>query len=161
MKFELRSISYWPLLKVAFVINLIFGFIMGIFFDMFIGAIFSLAAKFSGIGGMPAFQEGMPSLGILLIIYPFLFGFGGVVINTIVALILAFLYNIFVKAIGGLEIELNQIVLQPVAAAPSPMAQAPAYYVTTSHQAPPPPPPPVQPLPPDITPPPDSPGTGN
>lgn len=160
MKFELRSISYWPLIKISFVINLIFGFVMGIFFALFIGVIFSLASNLSGLGGMPMFQEGMPSVGLLLILYPFIFGFGGAFINTIAALILAFIYNMVTKAIGGLEVELNQIILQPVATASAQMAQTPGYYVSSSHQppVPPPPPPPIQPLPPDMVPPPDSSG---
>ncbi len=157
MRFELRSIAYWPLIKISFVINLIFGFVMGIFFAMFIGVIFSLATNLKGLGGMPMFQEGMPPIGLLLVLYPFLFGFGGAFINTIAALILAFIYNMITKAIGGLEIELNQVVLQPVTAPPPQMAQAPAYYVSSSHQTP--PPPPVQPLPPDIAPPTDNSGT--
>jgi hypothetical protein len=157
MKFELKTISYWPLIKISFVINLVFGFIMGIFFALFIGMIFSLATKLGGLSGMPTMQGELPPLGLILLIYPFMFGFGGAFVNTIAALILAFIYNLVAKGIGGLEFEMNQVMLQPV----SVMAQPQGYYVAIPPQSPqtsPPPPPPIQPLPPDITPPPENSG---
>ena len=91
---------------------------------------------------------------IILIMYPFLFGFGGAFFNTLFALIIAFVYNMAAKLLGGVEVELDQMptmVAQPTA--------PPQVYVQSHiyHPTPPPPPPPVEPLPPDITPPPDEP----
>ncbi|SYZ73318.1 hypothetical protein TRIP_C21436 [Candidatus Zixiibacteriota bacterium] len=153
MKFELKAIGYWSLIKTSFVINLIVGFIMGIFFALFIGAIFSFAANMGGLGGSPLFQEGMPPIGLLLILYPFLFGFGGAIFYTILFVIIAFVYNMTAKLLGGLEFDLQQVaVMQPVQPPPSYYQAPPAYPTPPS----PPPPPPVQPLPPDMTPPPDN-----
>jgi hypothetical protein len=142
------------LIKTSFVINLIVGFIMGIFVALFIGAIFTFAANMGGLGGSPLFQEGMPPIGLLLILYPFLFGFGGAIFYTILFLIVAFVYNMVAKLLGGLEFELQQVaMMQPV------QPTQPYYPASPSYQPPPPPPPPppVQPLPPDMTPPPDNP----
>jgi hypothetical protein len=157
MKLELKSIGYWSLIKVSFIISLIVGFIIGLFFALFVGFIFSVASNLGGMKMMPFPEEGMPSVGILLIIYPFLFGFGGAIINTIIYLIIAFVYNTAAGIIGGIELEFNQLPVQMVAV---PSMPPPGYYMPPtplqSTPSPPPPPPPVEPLPPDITPPPDS-----
>lgn len=154
MKFELNSIGYWSVIKVSFIVNLLLGFIMGLFFAIFIGLMFSLISNFAGMAGMPMFDEEMPPIGLLLILYPFMFGFGGAVINTIAAVIAVFIYNMVGKFLGGLELELNEIRLQPVTA-PSVSAYADAQAAQTyrATSPPPPPPPQVQPLPPDMTPP--------
>jgi hypothetical protein len=148
MKLELKSIGYWSLIKVSFIINLIVGFIIGLFFALFVGLIFSVASNLGGMKMMPFPEEGMPSVGILLIIYPFLFGFGGAIINTMIYLIIAFVYNTAARLIGGFEMEFTQVPVQMAAVPPIP---PPGYYMPQT-----PPPPPVEPLPPDITPPPDS-----
>ena len=105
MKLELKAIGYWSLIKVSFIINLIVGFIIGLFFALFIGLIFSVASNLGGMKMMPFPEEGMPSVGIVLIIYPFLFGFGGAIINTIIYLIIAFVYNTAARLIGGIGIK--------------------------------------------------------
>jgi len=153
MKLELKSIGYWSLIKVSFIINLIVGFIIGLFFALFVGLIFSVASNLGGMKMMPFPEEGMPSVGILLIIYPFLFGFGGAIINTMIYLIIAFVYNTAARLIGGFEMEFTQVPVQMAAVPPIP---PPGYYMPQTPPQAPPPPPPVEPLPPDITPPPDS-----
>jgi hypothetical protein len=158
MKFELKSIGYWSLIKISFVVNLIAGFVAGIFFALFIGFIFSFASRMGGLGGMPLFEEGMPPIGLIMMMYPFILGFGGAIINTIMFLIVAFVYNVAAKMIGGLELEFKQL---PVALSPS---QPAGYYsVPPSYPTPPspPPPPPIQPLPPEMTPPPEGPMSGS
>jgi hypothetical protein len=158
MKYELRAISYWPLIKISFAVNLIFGFAIGIFFALFVATFFSLLANMGGLGGIPLTSEGAPPFIFLLVIYPFLFGFGGAFINTIAAIILAFIYNLISKSIGGLEFELNQASIQAVSATGGTTAQTPGYYVSASHQptVPPPAPPKIEPLPPDVSPPPEN-----
>lgn len=153
MKYELKSIGYWSLIKISFLINLIVGFIVGLFFAVFVGAIISLAGRMSGMAGLPMFTDEMPPIGFLLVFYPFMFAFGGAVFNTIIYVIIAFIYNIMAKLIGGIELEFNEIRLQPVTYATLQPPQAPPAYAPPS--TPPPPPPPVQPLPPNTTAPPE------
>lgn len=166
MKLELRKIAYWPLIKVSFLINLIAGFIMGLFFALFIGLIFSLAQNMGGLPGFPPLmEEEMPPIGFLMVFYPFMFSFGAAFFNTIIYLIIAFIYNIVSRLVGGIEIEFNEVHFRPVAYQPPPpgaQAPPPEYRPTPPpepHQ-PAPPPPPVQPMPPDMTPPPDDEGRG-
>jgi hypothetical protein len=164
MKFELKSIGYWPLIKVSFLLNIIVGFIVGLFVALFMGAMFSIINEFGGMPGMPAYSDEIPPLGFMLILYPFMFAIFGAIFYTILALITAFIYNVIAKVAGGLEFTLNEIRLQPVAySAPAgyqPQQQQPPPPPPSrpSSPPPPPPPPPVEPLPPDITPPDEPPG---
>ncbi|UCD93799.1 MAG: DUF3566 domain-containing protein [Candidatus Zixiibacteriota bacterium] len=149
MKFELRTIGYWSLIKISFVVNLIAGFIVGIGIALFMGLMISFAERMAGLAGMPPLPEDMPPIGFLMILYPFMISFGAAIFNTILYVIIAFIYNITAKVLGGIEVELNEVKLQPVSyAAPQPVQpQAP-------RPQPPPPPPAVEPMPPEITQPP-------
>ncbi len=149
MKFELHSIGYWTIVKVGFVLNLVVGLCFGILFALFVGGIMTIASELGGLGGMPMLEEDMPSIGILIILYPFLFGFVGAVINTIMWLIVAFVYNTIARLVGGLEFEMRQCDIAPT---PAYQPAQPA-YAAPSAPPPPPPPPPVEPLPPDVQPP--------
>jgi hypothetical protein len=154
MKYELKSIGYWPLIKVSFLINLIIGFIVGLFFALFMGFILSMMEHLGGMSGMPMYTEEMLPIGVMLILYPFMFAFFGAVFYTLFCLIIAFVYNIIVKLVGGFEFELKEV--QVAYTAPA----VPSYAQNTFPSpppTPPPPPPPVEPLPPNITPPPDEP----
>jgi len=143
MKFELKSFGYWSVIRVSFIVNLLLGLLIGVFFAVFVGLMFSFITSFTGMAGMPAFEEEMPPFLLLLILYPIMFGFGGAVFNTIIAVIGVFIYNMIGKFIGGLELEMTEMVLQP--AVPAQQAARPPRQ--------PPPPPPMQPLPPDMKPP--------
>jgi len=163
VKFELKSIGYWPLIKVSFLINLIVGFIGGLFFALFMGLMFSLIDQFGGMPGMPPmYTEEMAPIGVMLVLYPFMFAIGGAVFYTIFFLIIAFIYNLIAKLVGGLEFTLKEVQLQPVGypTQPPPMyaqAQPQQTPPPPTRPTPPPPPPPVEPLPPDVTPPDDKP----
>lgn len=112
MKLELKKISVWAAVKVSFVLHLILGFIMGIFYAIFLLLIASL----------PMMGEDIPSTfsafaGIAAVFLPFLFAFFVGVIYTIIVAISVFAYNLVVKLTGGLEFELNQVVeVVPVSA---------------------------------------------
>ncbi|TFH64198.1 MAG: hypothetical protein E4G91_06555 [Candidatus Zixiibacteriota bacterium] len=107
MKLELKKISVWAAVKVSFVLNLIFGFIMGIFYAIFLLLIASLP-----IGRMGEDYSGTFSAfaGIAAIFLPFLFAFFVGVIYTIIVAISVIAYNLIVKLTGGLEFEFKQVV---------------------------------------------------
>jgi hypothetical protein len=121
MKLELKKISVWAAVKVSFVLNLILGFIMGIFYAIFLLLIASL----------PMMGEDLPSTftafaGIAAIFLPFIFAFFAGVMYTIVVAISVIAYNLVVKLTGGLEFELNQVVEVVPVAAPAGFSQPPS-----------------------------------
>ena len=150
MKYELRSIGYWSVIKISFVVNLVVGFLVGIFLAIFMSLMMALMGSVGELTGMPFPQDEMPSFGLLIIIYPLMLSLGGAVFNTILLLIIVFIYNIATKVMGGIEIELAEVaVLQPTyepSTTPPPHAYPPRPET-------PPPPPPVEPMPPDMKPP--------
>jgi len=168
MKMELKSIGYWSLLKISFVINFVMGLVFGLFYAILLGFIVAISSNIGNIGGMGFSPDELPAFGIMVIIFPLMFGFGAAVFNTILYLILAFVYNITAKAFGGLELNLEQVQEHTQYAMPQqsvsgavhqaqkpPQAQfqqsppPPTPQQTQSEQrpspTPPPPPPPVQP----------------
>lgn len=152
MKFELKAIGYWSVIRVSFIVNLIVGFIFGLFYAIFIGIFISLISNMINMSEFGMLEDGFSMAGLIII--PFMFAFGGAVFNTIMFTIVAFIYNMVGRFLGGLEVELSQVPSQPVAAKPfEPSYTPPQAPPAAKTYTPPPPPPPVQPLPPDITPP--------
>ena len=149
MKFELKAIGYWSVIRVSFIVNLIVGFIFGVFYAIFIGIFISLISNVLNASEFGMLEDGFSMAGLIII--PFIFAFGGAVFNTILFTITAFIYNMAGKYFGGLELELNQIQIQPVTSAPYAPSYTPPQAPPAKTYTPPPPPPPVQPLPPDIT----------
>ncbi|MBN2226793.1 MAG: DUF3566 domain-containing protein [candidate division Zixibacteria bacterium] len=144
MKFELRSIGYWAIIKISFTLNLVMGFLIGIFYAFFLMLMAPFMTELQGFGDMPMFEDG---IGFLLILIPIAFSLLGAVFNTILLLIAAFIYNVVARLVGGLEFELRQCDVPP----PQTYQAAPAHQYAAP--PPPPPPPPVGPLPPDVQPP--------
>jgi len=149
MRLELKSIGYWSLIKISFVVNLVIGFVIGLVYAIFMGAFLGLAGNMSDLTGMPMMDEAMPPFGILMVIMPLFFAFFGAVFNTILFLITAFVYNLTARLAGGLEFNLEEIKQEPTGYVPPPGYTQPV----TQPPPPPPPPPPVEPLPPDVPPP--------
>jgi Transmembrane domain of unknown function (DUF3566) len=107
MKLELKRISVWAAVKVSFVLNLILGFIMGIFYAFFLLLIASLPMGMMGDEAPRAFST---FAGVAAIFLPFIFAFFVGVIYTIVVAISVALYNLIVKMTGGLEFEFKPVV---------------------------------------------------
>lgn len=154
---ELKSVGYWSVIKIGFVINIVIGFIIGIFYAMMMKIMLSASGGFAGmLGGMDMPINEITTFA--LIFMPFMFAFGNAFFGTILWVIIAVIYNIMARIAGGLELNLEQAQLQPVAAAvPQPVAPQTAFQPAAPTRPPspppPPPPPPVEPLPPNITPP--------
>jgi hypothetical protein len=150
MRYEIKSISLWPFIKVSFFFNLIVGFLFGLLYALLAGFILTIVSRLS------QFQQGffefgpvesMP-IGIMLVVLPIMFAIFGAILYTIIGVILVFIYNLIARLVGGFELALD-----PVAAAmPPPAGQpltgytaAPTYIAPAppgpTPQAPPPPPP--------------------
>jgi hypothetical protein len=107
MKLELKKISVWAAVKVSFILNLILGFIMGIFYAIFLLMLASLPIGMMGDGSPRLFSA---FAGIAAILLPFFFAFFLGVVYTIVVAISVIAYNLVVKLTGGLEFEFKQVV---------------------------------------------------
>ncbi len=127
MKYELKRIAVWPVIKITFMLSLVLGFITGIFYAIFITMFAFLPRQMGGTFGS---EPDLPMAvgGILLVIMPiFMAGFMAV-INTIMAIITTLVYNLAARLTGGLEWELAPLdkrVIQPASTTPPPPADQP------------------------------------
>lgn len=137
MRFELKSIGVWAFIKVAFFVNMILGFLFGILYAVFFGFLMAIMQKLPYMpdGGMEPPPDA--SIGVLVVILPFVFAIVGGFIYTVLGIIFVVIYNLVVKITGGLEFNLDSI----VELAPAPTA--PIYSQTQMHSNPLPPLPPV------------------
>ncbi len=103
MRYELRSIGIWSFVKVAFFVNLVAGFVSGLLYAMFFGAIMAAMSQMPQFGG--AFQE-MQGVGIgaMLILFPIMGAFGAAFFGTLFGLIFVAIYNLTARVVGGLEL---------------------------------------------------------
>ncbi|KAA3637118.1 MAG: glutamate--tRNA ligase [Calditrichaeota bacterium] len=151
VKYELKSKSAWSFLKVAFIINLITGFLLGLFLTPFLSFFLMF---FSSVIEMQ-FQIDISSSSIesFLVISPLLTAFFFTFFVTFFEWIAILLYNLFANLLGGIilslageEIKSDNIVRESshVKTVISPAAPAvKARDVEQQSDAPPPPPPPV------------------
>jgi hypothetical protein len=146
MKYELKRIPVFPVIKVTFLVSLVLGFAIGLMAAVFIVPLVAFLSQVASAG------DGFPSTdlptGMLVVFLPIFLSVTQAVINTIMALIAVGAYNVIVKFAGGIELELESTD-QGLPAPPQPVYYAQAspspYAVPPSRPAPPPPPPPVPP----------------
>lgn len=134
MKLELKRISLWSTVKMSFVLNLVFGFVVGCFYALLLAAILAIPSS--------AFREAeTDSLrnlgGVFLLFLPFFVAFFLAILNTIFAFIMVVVYNFIGRTMGGLELEFANIDGPVAPPAPSVVYQQPV------PPAPPAPPPPI------------------
>ncbi len=101
MKKILTKIGLWSVFKISFIIGLIFG--------LFIGAIYALIFGFAGglaiisgdeeaaVGGLVLIIVGLVMLIVISSLYA--------IFSGVSCVISAFIYNIIVKFVGGIEVE--------------------------------------------------------
>ena len=138
MKYELKTVGIWAFVKVSFLLNLVFGFLIGLLYAGFLAVILTISSALP-YGGSGDFDP--DAIGpMVLIMLPFVLAIFGAVFHTLLGLIIIGVYNLITKMVGGLE-----FVLEPVAEV---NRYVPAQPVTPSPQpsiaSVPPPPPPEQ-----------------
>ncbi len=155
MRYEFKSIRIWSFIKIAFFVNLVFGFLLGLFYAFLI-PVMLMAPGPSPFQGMGLESEG-GSFIFMLILFPIMFAAGCSVFQTILFTIIAASYNLFARMVGGVEFDIQPTEqMQPLAQPQTPMAPdalvAPVVYAQPAAAAPPPPPmpqatpqPPVEP----------------
>lgn len=145
MRYELKSIPFWPVLKVGFFVNLVMGLLVGILYAMF------LIPFMAVLSNLPAFDSGefdvsAAPLGLLMIILPLISAVSTAFFGTVGLALLVLVYNLTARLVGGVELNLQKVDMPMEAVTPGapPGAQPqPQYYSPPPPpQAPPPPPPP-------------------
>ena len=124
MRYEVKSIGLWALIKVSFFLNLAVGFIVGIFAALYMVFIFSVMSQMSGIGAEFGFPDTGPPLGFSLVAIPILFAIMGAIFHTMFAAVIAGIYNLIARLFGGFELNLRRVE-QPQPSPPPAMPPAP------------------------------------
>ena len=103
MKFELKKIPLWPVTKAAFVILLVVGILIGLFYGLIISTIGflvgALGESYLGEGMIPLGNLGFLMVPVIAILYA--------VMGTIWVVILVLVYNVVAAVVGGIELELD------------------------------------------------------
>ena len=137
MRYEMKSIAVWPVIKITFLVSLVAGFCGGLLLAMFLGPMIAMMSSM----GMPNsdMDTAKFSVGALMVFLPIFYALFMAVINTIFALIGTGCYNLFAKWVGGVEYELVPVSgTQEQRPVERVVYSAPSY----TYQPPPPPPPP-------------------
>ena len=106
MKYEIRSIGIWSLIKVGFFINLVLGFLFGIFSSLIFIPLAKVILAMAGAGELP--DDGGSSTGLLFVLPP-LMGILGAFFNTLFMVLIAAGYNLVARVVGGLEINFREM----------------------------------------------------
>lgn len=148
MQYELKSVGVWAFTKVSFFFNLVVGFIFGFMYALLFSFLMAVMSQFPGLD-TGEFDLGGMSLGVMMIVMPFMFSIGGAVFNTLVGLIVVIVYNLIARIVGGLELNLEliggqtqQVAKQPLTAYTTASSHTPASTVPPETQTPTPEPPP-------------------
>jgi len=113
MEFEIKRINTWSAVKVSFVVYGVLGFLVGIFYGLFI---FSLGGLLGSLGsGELAPFAGMFTSFVGGFFFTIIMGFFlafvmAVVYGVIITAIIVWLYNLFSKWTGGIKVNLEKSV---------------------------------------------------
>jgi len=146
MRYELKSVAIWPIVKVTFLISLVIGFLLGLFIALIIGPMIALMPSL----GMSdsGFETARFSVGAMMLFLPILYALFVAVFNTIGALIAVGCYNVVARWGGGLEFDLGSIgEIRDYRPTERVVYGATAYPTQPAPPPPPPPPPPRQDMP--------------
>lgn len=112
--FVLKKVPLWPVIRMGFILFLVLGVIIGVFYALIISSFGFLAGALNetATGGELAF---MRSLGFVLIpVVAIVYA----IFATIVVAIWVLMYNLLASVVGGVELVLDE---QIVAAPPRPV----------------------------------------
>lgn len=145
MRYELKSVPIWPLAKVSFFVHLAVGFVIGIFYALAVLPFFALLSNIPELQA-EGIDMGAAPMGFLMIFMPFFTAITGAFFGTLFSIILALVYNLLAKMVGGLELNLQSQEERPPETAAATRSVAPEWQPPPppeSRPAAPPPPPPV------------------
>jgi hypothetical protein len=102
--YELKRLPLWPVLKVTFVLLLVIGVLIAIFYSLLLSGLGFMAGTLSGT---PFGSEFMIFQRLGLIMIPVV-AFSYAVFGTISVLVCVLVYNLIASVTGGLELILTQ-----------------------------------------------------
>ena len=103
MRYEIKRIDIWSIVKIVFLLSLLGGFIIGVFYAVIIGFISSMSSTMGGDG----FTDALGVFGGVALIFIVIFcTIFFAVLYTVLAAISAVLYNFFSRWAGGITLEL-------------------------------------------------------
>lgn len=107
MRYEMRSVAVWPIVKVTFLVSLVVGFCVGLLMALILAPMLALMPSL----GMPdsEIDTAKFSVGALILFLPIFYALFIAVFNTIAGLIATGCYNLVAKWGGGLEFELSPL----------------------------------------------------
>jgi hypothetical protein len=108
MRYELKSIPIWPIVKVFFLINIIAGFIFGLLLAIVSSGLISFYNEILQVSN-PGYNVELIPLEVLIFMMPLLFALGNAIFTTTLMIIIIFIYNLLVKFTGGIELNLSEI----------------------------------------------------
>jgi len=112
--FVLKKIPLWPVLKMGFVIFIIIGIVVGVFYAMMLSMWGALMSSFTDAGFGEQFGM-LRGLGFVLIpVIAILYA----VFGTIVVAIWTIVYNLIAAVVGGIELVLEEGDVRSAAAEP-------------------------------------------
>lgn len=143
MRYELKTIGIWAFIRVAFILNLLAGFVAGLFCIPFM-ALFMAAMETTAYMDEVGMGADDGTFGFLVVGLPVIISLGAAIVGTFFETIVIVLYNVIARLVGGLEVTLDPVAATPQASnvhipAPPPRPETPP---------PPPPPPTVTDIPP-------------
>ncbi|RME22486.1 MAG: hypothetical protein D6800_10975, partial [Candidatus Zixiibacteriota bacterium] len=125
MKFELKRIGPWAFIKVAFFVNLIVGFVFGLFEAAYMQIIFATLGDIPPFDSLGVDMQGISS-AVFWVFMPIFSSVFGAVFMTFFELIIIGIYNVVARLLGGMEFDLSEsVVMTPPGAPPTMYAQTP------------------------------------
>ena len=105
MKYELKTIPVWAFIKIAFFVNLVAGFILGLLLTPFV---FLLLIFLIGLFQLQSTEfDFNGSIDTLMIAVPFVISFCCAFFLTLFEIVVVAIYNIFSKFMGGVVLNLQ------------------------------------------------------
>ncbi len=109
MKYEIKRIGVWSTIKVGFLIWGLIGFLFGIYMALMMPMLISILGS---LGTFPGDADALAP--VALIFLPFMYSFMAAVGGTIITAIVAGFYNLICRLIGGIELDLEGELIQPL-----------------------------------------------
>ena len=109
VRYEIKSLGIWAFVRVGFFLNLILGFIAGVFYSVLLGIIMLAGSALPGEYSDQFYGAELSVGAGFLVILPFITAAVIAVVNTILGVICLGAYNLLARLVGGFELTLDPV----------------------------------------------------